>query len=76
MEQNYEWNTAASAEAVSPGQIIVICAGCSRVKDERGDWKNMDLPEAGRTALLLSHGLCLECAERLYPGFSDHLRAA
>lgn len=47
--------------------IIAICASCKSIRDERGDWREIetyiDDPSDGK----FSHGICPGCAMRLYP---------
>jgi hypothetical protein len=47
--------------------LVVICAHCERIQDERGDWRYVKKPALMKAQTLLSHGLCEECAHELYP---------
>jgi PAS domain S-box-containing protein len=49
--------------------FINICANCKRIRNERGDWINVEHYISGRTGAEFSHGLCPQCIKDLYP---DH----
>jgi hypothetical protein len=70
MTQNSEWNELASVGDVDLAKIVIVCAGCRRVKDELGNWKSLNMTETKHTAVSVSHGLCLDCVVKLYPAFA------
>jgi len=47
--------------------LIVMCASCSRVKDPHGRWDWFDNETIRFFDMLVSHGICPECAAVLYP---------
>lgn len=49
-------------------ELIPICASCKKVRDDKGYWNQIETYLSKHTDLTFSHGLCLECATRLYPG--------
>ena len=51
-----------SMEAISG--IIPICAGCKRIRDERGEWNQVERFFKDRLDLKFSHGLCPDCATK------------
>ncbi|MBN1936813.1 MAG: hypothetical protein JW934_19285 [Anaerolineae bacterium] len=50
-------------------QFLVICSGCKRVRDDVGHWHLLDIYSYGPLPGQLSHGLCPNCAQRLYPEY-------
>ena len=47
--------------------ILPICAGCKKIRDEDGHWHAVESYVRERTEAEFSHGICPECAHRLYP---------
>lgn len=48
--------------------LIPICAGCHRIRDERGDWHRLEDFLSARTKSSFTHSVCPVCAPRLFPG--------
>jgi hypothetical protein len=59
---------AALAEVREFKRFLSLCASCKRVRDEDGGWSDLDLYVRSHTHTEFSHGLCPDCAQRLYPG--------
>ncbi len=49
--------------------IIPICASCKKIRDDQGYWGQVESFIRKHTRVDLSHGICPECAEKLYPQF-------
>jgi PAS domain-containing protein len=47
--------------------LLPICSGCKKIRDEAQRWHSIESYIAARSTATFSHGLCPECAERLYP---------
>jgi FixJ family two-component response regulator len=47
--------------------IVPICANCKKIRDDKGFWKQVEVYVEEHTEALFSHGLCAECAKKLYP---------
>ena len=47
--------------------LIPICAGCKKIRDDEGYWQQVEVYLREHTQADFSHGLCPECASRLYP---------
>jgi PAS domain S-box-containing protein len=47
--------------------LIPICAGCKKIRDDKGFWNQVENYVAAHSEAKFSHGLCPECAQRLYP---------
>jgi len=50
--------------------LLPICASCKRIRDDSGYWNQMEAYVQMHTAAEFSHGICPECVQKLYPGFS------
>jgi hypothetical protein len=46
--------------------ILPICAGCKRIRDGAA-WQSVEAYVTARSDAQFSHGICPECAARLYP---------
>jgi PAS domain S-box-containing protein len=57
----------ALAEVRELRRFMSMCASCRRVRDEDGGWIELERYVKRHTHTRFSHGLCPECAERLYP---------
>lgn len=48
--------------------LLPICMGCKRIRDDDGYWQQLETYIRDHSEAEFSHGLCLDCAEELYPG--------
>ncbi|WP_153305959.1 hypothetical protein [Desulfogranum mediterraneum] len=46
--------------------IIPICSHCKSVRDDQGAWKQLEAYVASHADVQFSHGICEQCAEKLY----------
>ena len=46
--------------------LMVICASCKRVREIDGKWVNIEQIISSKSELQFSHGVCAECAKKLY----------
>jgi len=51
------------------GSILPICSGCKKVREDDGSWTSIEEYIEDRSGTEFSHGLCPECAKRLYPQY-------
>ena len=65
---------AALAEVKTLSGIIPICAGCKKIRDDKGFWNQVEAYIQTRSLATFSHGLCPDCTERLYPELAAELR--
>lgn len=49
--------------------LLPICAACKKIRDDKGYWNQVETYVAAHSEAEFSHGICPECAARLYPGF-------
>ena len=47
--------------------LLPICAGCKRIRDDEGNWHQIEEYIASHSEADFTHGICPECARRLYP---------
>lgn len=47
--------------------LLPICASCKKIRDSQGDWTEFEVYVRERTEARFSHGVCPDCAGRLYP---------
>jgi hypothetical protein len=51
--------------------LLHICASCKRIRDHRGAWSPIDSYIQRHSEAVFSHGLCLECSDKLYPEINE-----
>ena len=51
---------------------IPICAKCKKIRDDEGYWNQIEEFIGDRSEVEFSHGLCPECAEKLYGKTEEH----
>lgn len=54
--------------------LLPICASCKRIRDDRGDWHQMENYIRSHSNADFSHGICPECIRRLYPEMADRVQ--
>ena len=47
--------------------FIPICANCKKTRDENNNWVQIETYIQDRTEASFSHGICPDCARKLYP---------
>lgn len=47
--------------------LVPICASCKKIRDDKGYWNQLEAYLQENLDLELTHGLCPECAIKLYP---------
>jgi hypothetical protein len=48
---------------------LPICASCKSIRDDTGYWTQVDVYIRDHADVEFSHGLCPECAQKLYPDY-------
>ncbi|MGA2684973.1 MAG: hypothetical protein ABSF51_07975 [Verrucomicrobiota bacterium] len=46
--------------------ILPICSLCKKIRDERGNWQQVEIYVSNRSEALFSHSLCPDCLKRDY----------
>jgi CheY-like chemotaxis protein len=59
--------TQALANIQTLSGLIPICAGCKKVRDDRGFWDQVESYIARHSDAKFSHGICPECSRKYYP---------
>ena len=49
-------------------RLIPICSSCKKIRDDKGYWTEIETYMKEHGDLAFSHGICPECAGKLYPG--------
>lgn len=57
-------NALASVKLLSG--LLPICASCKRIRDENGNWRQMEVYISGHSEAQFSHGVCPDCFQKLY----------
>ncbi len=47
--------------------LLPICSSCKKIRDDEGDWSQIETYIRDHTEVDFSHGLCPVCADELYP---------
>jgi len=47
--------------------ILPICSNCKKIRDDKGSWRQMEAYIGEHSDIQFSHGICPECANKLYP---------
>lgn len=51
--------------------LLPMCASCKKIRNDSGYWEQIEEYIAYHSDAVLSHSLCPECAERMFPGMTD-----
>lgn len=51
--------------------LLPICASCKKIRDDHGYWQQVEVYLREHADVDFSHGLCPDCAQRLYPEFFE-----
>jgi YesN/AraC family two-component response regulator len=49
--------------------ILPICSSCKKIRDDKGSWTQIEAYISEHTDAEFSHGICAECAGKLYPDY-------
>ena len=49
--------------------IIPICSNCKKIRDDQSYWNSIETYFSKYLGIDFSHGICPECAKKLYPKF-------
>ena len=47
--------------------LLPICASCKRIREENGNWNQIEIYIQNHSEAQFTHGFCPDCAIRLYP---------
>ena len=57
----------ALSEVKTLSGLLPICAGCKRIRDDKGYWNQIEAYIHEHSEAQFSHSLCPDCVKRLYP---------
>ena len=60
---------AALAQVKQLSGLLPICASCKKIRDDKGAWHQIETYIHSHSEAQFSHGICEECARRLYPEY-------
>ena len=66
--QNKKLEEALSKVKVLSG-FLPICSSCKKIRDDKGYWNQIESYIKEHSMAEFSHGICPECAKKLYPEF-------
>ena len=49
--------------------MLPICASCKKIRNDQGYWEQIEQYISKHSDADFSHGICPECAQRLYPNY-------
>lgn len=55
--------------------LLPICANCKMIRDDQGYWRQIEAYIRDHSEAEFSHGICPQCARKLYPDFVDDLES-
>lgn len=62
--------TTALAMVKALHSLLPICSSCKKIRDDKGYWQQIDAYIAGHFSTIeFTHGICPDCAKRLYPQY-------
>ncbi len=50
--------------------LLPICAACKKIRDDKGYWQQIEVYISEHTEADFSHGICPDCAKKLYPKYT------
>ena len=59
--------TAALAKVKMLSGLLPICSSCKNIRDDQGYWNRLEVYIQQHSDATLTHGICPDCARRLYP---------
>jgi len=59
----------ALAEVKRLSGLLPICSACKKIRDDEGYWHQVEVYIRDHTDADFSHGLCPDCARKLYPDY-------
>ncbi|MGW8186161.1 MAG: response regulator [Desulfobacterales bacterium] len=52
--------------------MLPICSACKKIRDDKGYWNRIESYLSKHSRVVFSHGICPDCAKKLYPEFDIH----
>jgi len=67
LRENVEHLEKSLVEVRTLRGLLSICANCKKIRDDHGNWVQVEVYVRDRTHADFSHSVCPECAKKLYP---------
>ena len=67
LEEKKEKLEKSLAEVKTLSGFLPICSSCKKIRDDKGYWKQIETYIGDHSDAQFSHGVCPDCAQRLYP---------
>ena len=61
--------TEALSQVKTLSGLLPICSSCKRIRNEKGVWEHVEMYIRDRSEADFTHGICPECAQKLYPDY-------
>ena len=61
----------ALADIQTLSGLLPICASCKKIRVDSGYWQQLEQYITAHSEAQFSHGICPDCARKLYPGLLD-----
>ena len=61
----------ALSEVKTLSGLLPICASCKKIRDDKGYWNHIESYIKNHSEAEFSHGICPDCAQKLYPDFKN-----
>jgi hypothetical protein len=55
--------------------LLPICASCKKIRDDEGNWSQIEVYVSEHSSAEFSHGLCPSCAEKAYEDLGKLMKA-
>jgi len=59
----------ALAEVRILSGLLPICSACKKIRDDQGYWNKIEDYLSSHSQVTFTHGICPECAKKLYPDY-------
>jgi hypothetical protein len=64
------WQTNALERKVQVLEgILPICSFCKKIRNDKGEYEQIEKYVSERSSASFSHGICQDCARKMYPEF-------
>ena len=73
LESTREKLLASRREVKELSRLLPICAACKKIRDDSGQWHELETYIKDHSESDFSHGICPDCAKKLYPEYSEEL---
>lgn len=69
LKKKLEDLTVALSKVKTLSGFLPICASCKKIRDDKGYWNQIEIYIKDHSEADFSHGICPQCATRMYPEY-------